>query len=313
MKKGWIALILLFFALATGAAAAAEKPGAEKVGDPPYGQLAALVKKGLFKQARALLQKSRAQWPAQLWHANMGAVLIRLGDMEAAARHLEAALMAERRSAAIWSMLKGVRSYQARAAYQALFPKAAGPERVAITLLAPPKKAPPPAKSSTKTPVKTAAKQAQSAVKRPRPAVAKQAAAAATAQSPQAAHTTPAAAATQGTTPPELLRAALEHWRAAWSAQDVEAYVQAYAKDFHAAGTRDHAQWVSLRRARITRPHFIRITLRDVRWQPLSATRWRVRFRQQYVSNRFKDMVMKQLEWQLQPDGWKIVREEVLR
>ncbi len=303
MKRYLSACLMAFSLFCSVVASAAQKSPSKKVGDPPYAQLQTLVKKGLFHRARALLERSRAQWPLQLWHANMGAVLIRLGKMEAAAQHLEAALMADARSAAIWTMLKGVRSYQARSAYKELFPRAAGPERVNIALLAPPKK------KVQARPVKTSlSSSASTSVPASTPARSVSVAAPAKAVG-SAEKATPSLP----SRPPGALQAALEQWRAAWSAQDVPTYLRAYARGFHAPGTRDHMQWVLLRTKRLEHPEFIRITLRDIRWQAVAPGRWRVRFRQQYASNLFRDEVEKQLEWQRQPDGWKIISEEVVR
>ncbi|SIO08622.1 hypothetical protein SAMN05443662_1407 [Sulfurivirga caldicuralii] len=307
MKTTLFVLFLLFSLAKSATALAAEKADVEKVGDPPYGELQALVKKGLFVRAKTLLEKTRAQWPKQVWHANMGAVLIRLGKMEAAGQHLEAALMADARSATIWQMLKGVRSYQARAAYKELFPKAAGPQRVAIKLVPPP----PAKKVAVAQPAKTSPSQVKP---EPLPVPATATAdksvpaetAAAKAEAPQQS-----AAVTK--MPPADLRAALEAWRAAWSAQNVAAYLKAYAEDFHAPGMRDHAQWVQQRRLLISKPDFIRVSLQNIQWKAVDAQRWQVRFKQVYESNLFRDQVLKRLEWQQQPNGWKITKEEVVR
>lgn len=258
MKKALFALFLLFSLVASTPALAAGKPVDEKVGDPPYGQLQALVKKGLFKQAKELLVQSRARWPAQIWHANMGAVLIRLGAMEAAADELEAALEADQTSAAIWRMLKAVRSHQARTAYKTLFPTAAPPQPVAIALLKP-------------------------------------------------------SAKRKGVNWREQVLTALDAWRRAWSAQDVDAYLASYVADYRPPSGMSHGAWVKLRRERLRRPVWIDVKVRHVEVEQLRPDRVRVRFDQSYASNTFRDTVRKQIDWVRTPQGWRIVREVIIQ
>lgn len=259
MKTTLFALFLLFSLTGSATALAAENPAIEKVGDPPLQtRLETLLDAGKVDAARNLLLRTRKQWPAQSWHANMGAVLIRAGKLEQAAAELEAALEADPASAAIWRMLKAVRSHQARTAYKALFPKAAAPQPVAIALLKP------------------------------------------TAEG-------------KGVDWREQVLAALDAWRRAWSAQDVEAYLASYVPDYQPPSGLSHAAWVKQRRERLRRPAWIDVQVRHVKVEQLRPDRVRVRFDQTYASSTFRDTVRKQIDWVRTPQGWRIIREVVVR
>jgi len=259
MKNTFLTLFLLVFALQAYSAERGEKPPVEKVGDPPLqDRLEALVQAGKYEAARALLLRTREQWPAQSWHGNMGAVLIRAGELEAAARELEAALEADAVTAAIWHMLKGVRSYQARAAYKSLFPQAAAPQPISITLFKPAQREGVPGWR-------------------------------------------------------EQVLAALDRWRRAWSAQNVDAYLALYVPGYRPAGGLSHEAWLRQRRERLHRPAWIDVQVRNIRLEQLRPGQVRVRFEQTYASNLFRDTVRKQIDWVRTDQGWRIEREVVVR
>ncbi len=106
---------------------------------------------------------------------------------------------------------------------------------------------------------------------------------------------------------------ALEGWRRAWSAQDVDAYLRHYADDFRPVSGLSHEQWVAQRRVRLTRPRFIEVTLSDLRIEPVSDDRVITTFRQRYRSNLIDDTVRKRLVWHRRDGRWVIVQERVVR
>ena len=97
-------------------------------------------------------------------------------------------------------------------------------------------------------------------------------------------------------------------WAKAWSGQDADAYLAAYATDFRPEGGISRTTWDAQRRDRVTRPKRIRVGVVNPRLSALGDGRVRATFRQEYESDSFSDTVTKVLE--LRNDGgWKIVRE----
>ncbi|MCZ6727545.1 MAG: SH3 domain-containing protein, partial [Acidobacteria bacterium] len=58
--------------------------------------------------------------------------------------------------------------------------------------------------------------------------------------------------------------AAVRHWAAAWSRQDVTGYLAAYALDFEPASGLDHSSWVARQQVLVSSPSFIEVTLSDL-------------------------------------------------
>ncbi len=108
------------------------------------------------------------------------------------------------------------------------------------------------------------------------------------------------------------VRQALESWRKAWSAQDVEVYLSHYAPDFRPASGLSHQAWIRLRHARLSHPKFIRVTLKNIQVTQLTPKRIETLFDQTYRSDRLHDTVRKRLLWAHTQQGWKIVQEVVL-
>ena len=111
----------------------------------------------------------------------------------------------------------------------------------------------------------------------------------------------------------QAVRQALEGWRRAWMAQEVDAYLAFYAPDFRPASGLSHQAWVAQRRVRVRRPKFIDIQLSDITIEPLTQMRVATTFRQRYRSDRIADVVTKRLIWEKRGDGWVIVKEVILR
>ncbi|OJZ19644.1 MAG: hypothetical protein BGP21_02635 [Thiobacillus sp. 65-29] len=147
-----------------------------------------------------------------------------------------------------------------------------------------------PRKTAVRPAVATAATAATTAAPAPKLAAA--------AVEPRAA--TPAAAATD-------IEAAITQWARAWSRRDVDAYLAAYASDYSAEGL-SRTAWEAQRRARITAPKRIEVTVSDVKveQQDDNAT---ATFRQAYRSDRLSSTVTKTLKLALQNGQWRIVDE----
>ncbi|WP_374267412.1 TolC family protein [Zoogloea sp.] len=108
------------------------------------------------------------------------------------------------------------------------------------------------------------------------------------------------------------LRARLDAWRAAWAAQDFDAYRAAYATDFQPGKGRSTADWENERRQRVTQAKAPRIRLDKLVLADGGADQASLRFVQHYSAAQYRDTVRKQLDWKKVDGQWKIVGETVL-
>lgn len=104
------------------------------------------------------------------------------------------------------------------------------------------------------------------------------------------------------------VRQSLLNWAQAWSRQDVDGYLAAYASDFRPEGGIARSTWEAQRRDRIQRPARIQVTVVGPQFAALADGRVRVTFRQEYESDSFSDQVTKVIEMRNE-QGWKITRE----
>lgn len=98
-------------------------------------------------------------------------------------------------------------------------------------------------------------------------------------------------------------------WAAAWSAQDVPAYLDHYADNFNPGDGMSRAEWAELRRTRLTSPAYIQVELRDIQVQQIGSDNARVRFWQTYNSDTYGDEVMKTLLLVKSANRWQITEE----
>ncbi len=101
---------------------------------------------------------------------------------------------------------------------------------------------------------------------------------------------------------------AIETWRSAWEAKDVERYLAAYAPDFQPQGGLSLVAWRQQRKDRVGRASKLQITLED---QDISVNgdQATARFRQRYRSATVQDTVRKQLTLVRTQAGWRIRTE----
>jgi tetratricopeptide (TPR) repeat protein len=151
------------------------------------------------------------------------------------------------------------------------------------------------------------------------------AAAAAPAPSPEkpAASTAPAAGAAPKappgpakaaaeTAPASAVLEAVHDWAKSWSDQDLERYLAHYATDFKPPRGETRAAWEKSRKARITRPRSIQVTVSDARVEFDQATgRVSVTFKQSYRSDNLKSVTTKTLVLVNSGDRWLIEQERV--
>ena len=101
----------------------------------------------------------------------------------------------------------------------------------------------------------------------------------------------------------------LNAWASAWSAKDVETYLSFYASTFE-YGKKSRASWEKQRRARLSGPAKITVTLSNVQIELQSEALATAKFRQNYSSNRYRDSGMKTLTLSKASGAWKIQSEE---
>lgn len=110
-------------------------------------------------------------------------------------------------------------------------------------------------------------------------------------------------------TPKALIRASVQDWADAWSAQDLQAYFAAYSPRFDPNGTRTIQQWRALRVRRVGGPDWITVAVSDMDVMLTGADTATVTFEQAYESNTYQDHVRKTLTLVHTADGWLIKTE----
>ncbi|RME85521.1 MAG: hypothetical protein D6771_03125, partial [Zetaproteobacteria bacterium] len=107
------------------------------------------------------------------------------------------------------------------------------------------------------------------------------------------------------------VRAAIERWRTAWEARDLEGYFAMYAPGFAPSGFADHEAWRRYKTRVILGKRRIRVRIEKLELFR-RGDRIVARFVQHYRSDTYKDRTRKELEWSKGPHGWQIVAERVL-
>ncbi len=103
----------------------------------------------------------------------------------------------------------------------------------------------------------------------------------------------------------------VEAWARAWSEQRVEDYLYFYGRDFAPPGELSREDWNDQRRARLSSPEFVRVSVAFLDFESGAPDQATVRFNQSYESNTFSDVVTKTLELVREGGEWKIVKETV--
>jgi|GEM_PF-81927 len=124
---------------------------------------------------------------------------------------------------------------------------------------------------------------------------------------PAAAQPAPSASAEDA-----AIRAAATAWAQAWAAQDVDRYLAYYAPAFNPPDGQSRKAWEKMRRARISGPRSIQVSISDIEVQQRDADRAAATFRQDYSSNAYTDSVHKTLELVRDGERWLIVDERVV-
>jgi tetratricopeptide (TPR) repeat protein len=103
---------------------------------------------------------------------------------------------------------------------------------------------------------------------------------------------------------------AVGNWAEAWSNQDVDAYLSHYAADFTPSGQTSRSAWEKQRRARLTRPKTIKVSVEDPKVSFSGESSARVRFQQHYRSDTIDSKGYKTLILARSSGRWLIIREQ---
>ncbi|NNE38864.1 MAG: tetratricopeptide repeat protein [Gammaproteobacteria bacterium] len=106
-----------------------------------------------------------------------------------------------------------------------------------------------------------------------------------------------------------LIKRSILDWAAAWSGQDVEAYLSVYASDFTPGDGRNLSQWQQYRRQRLSVPGTIQVLVSDLVVEMLGDEHAKATFTQIYQSDIYADRVKKTLLMKLEQDNWRITQE----
>lgn len=111
---------------------------------------------------------------------------------------------------------------------------------------------------------------------------------------------------------PETAEVFLSRWAAAWSAQDVVAYLGFYAAEFTPSAGVSRETWAKQRESRLANPKSIEITLEDFAQIRQTGDRLQLEVTQGYKSDRFEDRTRKLFDLINDGNSWQIVRERSL-
>ena len=104
---------------------------------------------------------------------------------------------------------------------------------------------------------------------------------------------------------------AVNAWANAWAAQNVDRYLDSYAKDFKTPAGETRKQWETTRRDRVSRPAKISVNLQNIAVKMESQTSAKVTFRQVYKATGLDANSNKTLNLVKEGSRWLIKQERV--
>lgn len=104
---------------------------------------------------------------------------------------------------------------------------------------------------------------------------------------------------------------AVNAWADAWAAQNVDKYLDSYAKDFKTPAGESRKQWESTRRDRVSRPSKISVKLSNLAVKVESDSAAKVTFRQAYKATGLDANSNKTLNLVKEGGRWLIQQERV--
>jgi hypothetical protein len=104
----------------------------------------------------------------------------------------------------------------------------------------------------------------------------------------------------------------LNKWTAAWSAQNVAAYLACYGQHYLPEGGLSRETWAKQRAVRLTRPKSIQVNVSDIKVISEQGSRTEIKFRQTYQANNYQDQVEKIMTLGLEQGKLVILAERTL-
>ena len=113
--------------------------------------------------------------------------------------------------------------------------------------------------------------------------------------------------------PEESVMRALDNWKSAWEASDVDLYLAAYSDEFEPNSNISYESWKARRSKIVGRQENRRISLKNIKTVfSKDGGRAVVDFNQAFESDSYKDNVRKRIYLKNHFDRWLIVREDVI-
>jgi len=110
----------------------------------------------------------------------------------------------------------------------------------------------------------------------------------------------------------ELIQAAtqaLQLWAQAWEKKDMDRYLKSYVPGFTPNDGKSHAEWVKDRQDRILSKGQIKIQISQVDAKLVNKNTIKLRYRQNYQSDKLKVSSVKVIEMKWQDQRWLITSE----
>jgi tetratricopeptide (TPR) repeat protein len=107
----------------------------------------------------------------------------------------------------------------------------------------------------------------------------------------------------------KAVESAIKNWAKAWSAQDVDAYLASYGRQFVPPKGLSRSAWEKERHVRLNKPRFIKVTLTNIKINLHGKDYAEVRFTQSYQSNTYGDKVKKEVLMPKVDNDWLITQE----
>ena len=102
----------------------------------------------------------------------------------------------------------------------------------------------------------------------------------------------------------------VDAWATAWSSKDAAKYISFYGKEFTPPKKLSRSAWEAQRKVRLAKPRFIKIKISQLDISLLGDAHAKVRFRQGYQSDTYRDEVSKTLILKKVADNWLITQEQ---
>lgn len=234
---------------------------------------------------------------------NLAAIYAKRGDLERSRDYLERAMATDESYVTVYQNLGTVYSEMARDSYGRALQFENGQQAVALQVFGGARLL---AVNATGSEEKTLQQQVPQPTAAPKPVE--------TAQPPIVSAEPAETATEEEILLPEPASAEdfLRRWAAAWSAQDVEAYLGYYAEEFTPSAGGSREVWATQRKSRLARPKSIDVTLSDFSMVRQADKILQIEVTQSYKSDRYADRTRKLFDLVHDGNDWQIIRERSL-